>query len=411
MRIKNKYKFYGLVIGLLFLIVISDTSKTVNAVDNYSEYLYNQEITVENDKAMLIRNLADGSNSYRNILESNFLFPSKIQNDMFSTQITDDFTRYSLNQLYFNNLDNEYAYGNSNPSDNEIKNVELDNYDIDKGSLVQDGNTSNYQHYNATYSFKSEVGKIGTQIDFVDDCSTPNNVRVINDIDSHKAVLNHSNIIPANDYIKNLIGSYKNNGTIEFWFRIDDLNTVKYANFLFREGASTNIISLRVYNGYFQYRNSTVVWHNFLSATSDTWYHLKVNWYSNNKFSVYINNINYLYKIQTQTNIISGVDNFVSYVYQTNLYFDAINYNWSIPYYDNYYVDSDIIKNGILEPLTVILPNSDITKEWSSFYDGVPNTIHFRAVNESIASEHQYSSIYTNLANKIEKRNDAMMTL
>ena len=108
---QNRTKIYLGVICLLFLFIISDNKlKNVIAVDNYSNYLYNEGISVYHDRALIKQHDADDSNGYRNELETNFLFPSKLRDDMFSIFPTTNYAKYYFSQYYLSHLNDDKTF-------------------------------------------------------------------------------------------------------------------------------------------------------------------------------------------------------------------------------------------------------------------------------------------------------------
>ena len=154
---KNKIYLISFLFIFVFILTAFKSIPNVKADDNYSTYLYNQDINIDKDSAHLFTKNSDGSNSYRNLFQSNFLFPAKLQSNMLSTFPTSEFSRYSFNQFHFNNLDNNYNYGSNNNSENLYQNIPINDYSVNSGVLLQKGNTSNYQDYNGTYSFENDI--------------------------------------------------------------------------------------------------------------------------------------------------------------------------------------------------------------------------------------------------------------
>jgi len=117
---KRKIVVYSFVI-LIFITTFFAFNPIPNSkaeiTDNYTEYLYNHNLVIYNDKAMITQSLADTSNNYRNLFDTNFLFPSHLSVEMFNA-FNPDLSRYVISQAYFDNLDNNYAFMSNNDSEN-----------------------------------------------------------------------------------------------------------------------------------------------------------------------------------------------------------------------------------------------------------------------------------------------------
>ncbi|MFX0017277.1 MAG: zinc ribbon domain-containing protein [Promethearchaeota archaeon] len=166
----------------------------------------------------------------------------------------------------------------------------------------------------------------------------------------------HSKIVELND-ISDINRVYMNQtligipyGTIEFWWRIDD-TTKSVAISLFN--GDTWVISLVMDNSIFKYWDSG--WQDLgISATSDTWYHIRIDFecttggyegLAQYYYDIYIDGTFYgdynfilsesqIDLIHFNTNI--GYNNY-------NAYIDAIGYSW-----DPYYNVGDNLNEGLL---------------------------------------------------------------
>lgn len=123
---KNKTKLrklrkkihYFIPIFLVFVFLISDLHTIdVRCESNYSNYMESESILVENDRALILLESASSSNNYRNYFETNFLFPYKLHEGMYSTQITSNPAKYYFSQVYLNNLDSDYAFSHFSSND------------------------------------------------------------------------------------------------------------------------------------------------------------------------------------------------------------------------------------------------------------------------------------------------------
>ena len=112
MKNKGKKIFIGYLVVLMILLssLHSPLLVKVRGDSNYSNYLSSESISVKNDKALILYENSGSSNNYRNYYETGFLFPSKLRNEMYSTDLTTNPAKYYFQQSYLNNLDNEYAF-------------------------------------------------------------------------------------------------------------------------------------------------------------------------------------------------------------------------------------------------------------------------------------------------------------
>jgi len=311
--VDNKKRLFLISFLLVFVFLIADNRVIqVKADDNYSTYLFNQEIDIDNDKAHIYRESADGSNSYRNLFESNFLFPAKLQNNMFSTQISDTYSHYSFNQFYFDNLDNSYAYASNDNSENEYQSIEANEFDVNKGSQLANGSVaqqdSTFGKYNATYTFdeyqetESNFGNYYGSYSFENDVigSLPigfeefyygiGNIEVIESFQNHNRVVNITKYTGyTNAYLTKYISTIGfSTIDIEFWF-YKDCNT---ESFQFKFFNSTQYV-FRTYFSHtnFVYQASSGSGITLGTDYSANWYHLRYNFNLNNGLmDIFINN-------------------------------------------------------------------------------------------------------------------------
>jgi hypothetical protein len=143
---KKKYKIGKLVRNkktavffFLILVVVScllfnaKNVKSVDIDDNYSQYLTNNSVSIQDDNAMLLKSIASSGTNYRNILESNFLYPAKLSSNLFSA-IGQESTSYSVGQTYLDNLDNDYNYMLNDNTENIEQQINVDNYNVVNGT-------------------------------------------------------------------------------------------------------------------------------------------------------------------------------------------------------------------------------------------------------------------------------------
>ena len=202
--------------------------------------------------------------------------------------------------------------------------------------------------YNATYSFTEEVdGTSGLDIDFIDidDSSVDCEVRINNSIDGHDKVLEmfDNNGAGRIDVYTTFIA--RESGTIEFYVQSSDVTNVN--DILISDAPNTGLhFSLR--NDFLRYYDGA--WHDIVSATDNTWYHVKLDFECANggylglapdTFFATINGIQYgafdfragideglFFELITE----SGTSNYYFYI-------DAVGYSWDV----NYSIGDNII--------------------------------------------------------------------
>lgn len=331
----------------LFLTSFNSIPISLAVDDNYSTYLYNQDVNVYNDKAHLFQENSDGSNGYRNLFQNNFLFPAKLQNNMLSTSITDSFSHYSFNQYYFDNLDNVYNYQSNNNSENIDDSIILDNSEIANGNFIKNGSIenqdselgyynstynfddyqetySNFGNYNGTYSFENEVGLTNTSISFIDLFDYGLSAEIMDNIDNHNSVL----LLETIENWKGMRNIFNNqeNGYFEFWIKsIDGKMTLSTMNAIYTEFTPT-YVRVFIGDGLGGYYSNTY----YYDLTE--WSHIKISFDSENDCqSVWINQIN----LESEVNFIYDNDishiNNLRFILSSNSkhYLDAIGYSWN----------------------------------------------------------------------------------
>jgi len=159
---KNKYKktFIGFLV--LFMVLISNLSFNtipVKADSNYSNYLTNESISVKNDRALILLENSGSSNNYRNYYETGFLFPSKLRDEMYSTELTTNPAKYYIQQAYLDNLDSEYSFSDIENLGQYQTNDYIENYT----DIVE-----NVGNYNNTEFIENDMFYIYPNSDLLD---------------------------------------------------------------------------------------------------------------------------------------------------------------------------------------------------------------------------------------------------
>jgi len=353
----KKYKNYFILTLFISVFLISSfkTIPNIQAIDdNYSTYLFNQDINVQKDSAHLFQDNSDGSNSYRNSFQSDFLFPAKLQSNMLSTGLTSQFTTYSFNQYYFDNLDNLYNYQSNDNSKNTESSIVSDNFNVINGTNIVNGSLekqdsefgkynatytfdeyqeteSNYGNYDGTYSFENEIGLTNTDISLIDYVSGNGHYsEVKSEILNHKSVLeSQSNLNLSMAYIYNYVNDIYD-FDMEFWFA----NNNSQGGYLQFKDDSVNIIKLHWNNEKIFLFNTTYL--QISTFIPNTFYHIRLNFDSTNEIITSYINGNESGNMDYENSMIDGIDSisFMIEAYQ-KIWIDGLGYTFDTNYNEN----------------------------------------------------------------------------
>ncbi|MFX0137805.1 MAG: hypothetical protein ACFFDN_29460 [Candidatus Hodarchaeota archaeon] len=219
----------------------------------------------------------------------------------------------------------------------------------------------------ATYGFENdESGKVPTNWD---DYSNGNGyIKVINEKINYngwkeKVLMIHSESITEDGIGRQIFEIPQVSGTIEWWMSSSDVLKHSYVRGYNDDWLNTFLI--RFYDGQIQYYNGT----DFLeaiSATKNTWYHLRVEFDCNiDKYNLWINEN----QIDTSIDFNNPGDTLNYLIVKAqditcDLYVDAIGYSW-----DSNYEIGDNLKEGLLLHFT-----SNIELKWMAYsLDGQAN--------------------------------------
>lgn len=339
MNKKRKTLLVSYFIIFMFFITAFQTIKVRAVDDNYTTYLYNQDINVDNDKAHLQSESSDGSNSYRNLFQSNFLFPAKLQNNMLSTTATSSFSHYSFNQFYFDNLDNDYAYQSNDNLENFETSIIPNEFDVINGSNIINGSLdyqdSEFGKYNATYNFddyqetesnygyyymsqyddfnNEVIGTTGTDIKWVNITLESGLHEIINEYENHKNVLRHETGYAMHQFEKT---------TSETWnFWTNSPNTAENTGIMFADGL-TNCLLIKpsFYSAFFKYYNGSE-YIQVATNNNNEWYHHKIVIRADNTFDWYINSILEVNNQNLSNNMNDGIDRVMIWAQNTHHYY------------------------------------------------------------------------------------------
>ena len=188
--------------------------------------------------------------------------------------------------------------------------------------------------FNATYSYTEEIEfTTGIDIDFVDSTNSDNDVEIINSIGNHDKVIRTFRNTGNGWFIHNF-DSDISSGIAEGYFQVSDSGASNQF-FILREN-NLDRLMVRIGAGEFQYRLIGVGWTNIGKLGFDNvWYHVKVEWFGDDTFDLWINGIQYLDGATTWAVMVDGYDAYEllqASVGINYIYIDAFGYSWD-PYY------------------------------------------------------------------------------
>jgi len=128
MSSKKKLILVAYLFIFMFIITAFKSIESVKADSNYSNYLTSESISVENDRALILLEESVSSNNYRNYYETGFLFPSKLRNEMYSTELTTNPSKYYVQQAYLDDLNSDYAFSDMENLGQYETNDYIENY-------------------------------------------------------------------------------------------------------------------------------------------------------------------------------------------------------------------------------------------------------------------------------------------
>jgi len=200
-------------------------------------------------------------------------------------------------------------------------------------------------YYPATHGFENEpTGAIDEDIAFID--YGPSSSIILEELDGHKKIIQIYRVGWAATQ-SNFTPTFE--GAVEMWIRVDDSNADQIIAIGESDGPKPGLdrpaVLLTVQYGNI-YWASNVTEYNLISAfSSDVWYHLRIDVFSNNAFDVYLNQNLMVSKAQTKYNMTTGMNClfFKEYDGAAKWYVDAVGYSW-----DQNYNIRDNLYEGLL---------------------------------------------------------------
>jgi len=209
-------------------------------------------------------------------------------------------------------FENDIVFDDNNP----YYDFSYDDYNIRNQSIYTND-------YNATYSFENDI--IGQNpINWSDNGLTYQYIQNHNKIIGIYGNNNITQVNFNNDYLE---------GTIEYWILTTDSD--KRTNLYFWD-TSGGILSLEIRLDTFAYHNGTDYF--YWECLSNQWYHIRIEWFTNNKVDIYCNHILEINKKSLMTNQTNGFDFFRIQLFDSHYtYLDAVGFSFDSDYniYDN----------------------------------------------------------------------------
>ncbi|MFW9968750.1 MAG: DNRLRE domain-containing protein [Candidatus Odinarchaeota archaeon] len=176
--------------------------------------------------------------------------------------------------------------------------------------------------YYGTYDFRDEVGETNTDIEFIDSVdSGTTTVSSLNDY--HKYVLD----LGVYSTFYHNFDTYRNTGIVEFWYYKSSTN--ESLSFHLYEDSTACIVLYIHENNHWVWRDKDDVYQTEDEYFEDTWYHIKIQWYSDNTFDWCINGNLMLDGEYMNNNMTSGINRHrFNEGAIDDVYIDAYGENW-----------------------------------------------------------------------------------
>ncbi|MHA2036773.1 MAG: zinc ribbon domain-containing protein [Promethearchaeota archaeon] len=197
-------------------------------------------------------------------------------------------------------------------------------------------------YYPATYGFENDDSNDTKLIGWTGIEPAGTSIRVIENLASHKNVVELSDLSGSNYcQIENNFAD-KVSGTVEFWYRKTITTVPSYI--VIGDGDTLNSLFIRVHeNGWFRYY--TTVFNNIQPYSANSWYHIKIDFDCADQWSIWINDIEYgPYDYRGTPTAMDRVQFHTSSSYANfQVYVDAIGLSW-----DPNYNIGDNLNEGLL---------------------------------------------------------------
>lgn len=203
--------------------------------------------------------------------------------------------------------------------------------------------------YPSIYGFEEySAGTSGEDITFLEAWTVWGDTIIVDELDKHKNILSCTKTGPADIQLKHTFHEYYNTGIIEFWYRTT--SAFNYPGKIYLRDVFDIGPYIAIDDGHFGYDAGGGPI-NLVPCSPNRWYHLKIEWFSNNTFDFYVNNEIVLDGGGFYDTLSLGVD-ILSLVTQggATQYFDAFGFSW----YSEYSVGDNFEQGLLLNYETVI---------------------------------------------------------
>lgn len=165
-----------------------------------------------------------------------------------------------------------------------------------------------WRHFKeSTDDFESDdVGTQGTSITWVDNVNNADDHELIPEFNEHKKILRTYQNSGAGDCY-HTFASQSTAGWVASWVKVADANAI---NGIVLLGEDANIrIKVQIDNDRFEYDAGAGMITAGVAAVDSTWYFVYLQWYADNTFDLWVNNVQYLDGVSTFANFTgSGVN-------------------------------------------------------------------------------------------------------
>lgn len=187
-------------------------------------------------------------------------------------------------------------------------------------------NLASIEYFYGSAGFNYEtVGASGTTIDWVDSATLPNSCTCTIEAEwlNHKNILKLTHDGGASDpqVIHNITQATA--GIFETWLGAHDTADEIWLRL---QESTTDVIIIRIETDTLDYVDSLGAWQNIQAVADDTLYHVKIQWYADNTFDVYVGGSLLVDGVAVYQNQVSGISR-IQFTYRSNVadsaYLDA----------------------------------------------------------------------------------------
>ena len=188
--------------------------------------------------------------------------------------------------------------------------------------------TVHRQMYPATYNFRDEAdGTSGTDIGFIDFSDNPTDITITSSFGDHKKVLKSLNVGGASASYHTF--TQTTSGIVEFWYAGDV--AANRTNLQLKEDG-TIVCYIRLNAANIMYYAGAAQTDSGVDAENNTYIHIKMQWYADNTWDLYLDDVLVADGVAVNNNQVSGVNRFQITTYDKIDYIDAFGESWDTDY-------------------------------------------------------------------------------